>query len=272
MGVGGVLLELFRAFSLRCAQIEDAIRLGDDRRVMALDRHVEPLVEAILACRAANLLEVYMQLQFVSHMIRRDADDSASVTEHTAVLSYLLDRYFGPHGPDWRTPLPQDVRIEPPAAYVPDTDNGQFLNAAILESLPDRVAVLTRDYRYLYSNSANCIHLNRKPMELIGRHLCEFIGEERFAECARHKLDACFAGEQIDYSYERPVGPRQMRCRMTPLRDAGGTVIGALIVMEDLDRRPGLLDQPPPVRQSPRRRVRNRHDQGNGSGDRRENR
>ena len=143
-------MELFRAFSLRCTQIEEAIRLGDDRRVTALDRHVEPLVEAILACRADNLLEVYMQLQFVSHLIARDADDSASVTEHTTVLSYLLERYFGTHAPDWR-PLPQDVRVEPPAAYVPDTDNGQFLNAVILESLPDRVAVLTRDYRYLYS-------------------------------------------------------------------------------------------------------------------------
>lgn len=239
MGMGGVLLELFRAFSLRCVQIEEAIRLGDDQRVTALDRHVEPLVEAILACRAANLLEVYMQLQFVSHLISQDADDSASVTEHTSVLSYLLDRYFGAHGPDWRVPSPQDVRIEPPPAYVPDTDNGQFLNAVILESLPDRVAVLTRDYRYLYSNPANSAHLNRKPMELIGRHLSEFIGEERFAECAKHKLDACFAGDRTDYTYDRSADSgesRQVRCRMSPLRDAGGTVIGALLVMEDLDR------------------------------------
>ncbi|MDR9803441.1 PAS domain-containing protein [Rhizobium hidalgonense] len=235
------MLELFRAFSLRCTQIEEAIRLGDDRRVTALDRYVEPLVEAILAHRAVNLLEVYMQLQFVTHLIAQDADDSASVNEHTMVLSYLLDRYFGTHGPDWRVPSPQDVRIEPPPAYVPDTDNGQFLNAVILDSMPDRVAVLTRDYRYLYSNPANSAHLNRKPMELIGRHICEFIGEERFAECAKHKLDACFAGGQIDYTYERSAvseGSRQVRCRMSPLRDAGGTVIGALIVMHDLDQQP----------------------------------
>ncbi|EJZ17443.1 PAS domain-containing protein [Rhizobium sp. Pop5] len=232
------MLELFRAFSLRCTQIEEAIRLGDDQRVTALDRHVEPLVEAILACRADNLLEVYMQLQFVSHLIARDADDSASVSEYAAVLSYLLEGYFGTHAPDWR-PSPQDVRIEPPAAYVPDTDNGQFLNAVILESLPDRVAVLTRDYRYLYSNSANSAHLNMKPIELIGRHVSEFIGEERFTQCAKHRLDACFAGEQIDYVYERQTddaGSRQVRCRMSPLRDASGTVIGALLIMEDISR------------------------------------
>ena len=158
-----------------------------------------------------------MQLQFVTHLIGQDADDSASVTEHTTVLSYLLDRYFGTHGPDWRVPSPQDVRIEPPPAYVPDTDNGQFLNSAILESLPDRVVVLTRDYRFLYSNPANCAYLNKKPMELIGRHLSEFIGEELFAACAKYKLDDCFAGEQIDYAYECPNGsggPGQVRCRM----------------------------------------------------------
>ena len=240
MDIGGILLELFRAFSLRCAQIEEAIRLGDDGRVEALDRDIQPLVEAILACRASNLIEVYMQLQFVSYLIAQDADDGAFVTQYAAVLSYLLDRYFGAHAPDWRVPLPVDVKLRQPPAYIPDTDNGQFLNAVILDSMPDRVAVLTRDYRYLYSNPANSAHLNRKPMELIGRHLSEFIGEERFAECAKHKLDACFAGDQIDYTYERPagsVGSRQVRCRMSPLRDAGGTVIGALIVMEDHDRR-----------------------------------
>lgn len=232
------MLELFRAFSLRCVQIEEAIRLGDDERVTSLDRTVEPLVEAILACRANNLLEVYMQLQFVSYLIAQVADDSAGVAQHTAVLSYLLDRYFGVYVSDLR-PSARDLRpIEPPA-YVPDTDNGQFLNAVILESMPDRVAVLTRDYRYLYSNPANCTYLNHKPMELIGRHLSEFIGEERFDTSARQKLDACFAGDHVDYTYERPAdksGSRHVRCRMSPLRDGGGTVMGALIVMQDLDQ------------------------------------
>lgn len=238
MGVEGVLLELFRAFSLRCSQIEEAIRLGDDARVTDLDRTVEPLVEAILACRAANLLEVYMQLQFVSYLIAQVADDSAGVAQHTAVLSYLLDRYFGVCAPGWR-PSPSDLRIVEPPAYVPDTDNGQFLNAVILDSMPDRVAVLTRDYRYLYSNPVNCAYLHRKPMELIGRHLSEFIGEEYFDARVKHRLDACFAGDHVDYTCERPAneaGSRYVRCRMSPLRAAGGEVMGALIVLQDVDQ------------------------------------
>lgn len=212
--------------------------MGDDRRVEELDRDVEPLVEAILAYRAVNLLEVYMQLQFVGYLIGQDADDSACVTQHTAVLSYLLDRYFGVHAPDWRVPSPRDARLAEPLAYIPNTDNGQFLNAAILETLPDRIAVLTRDYRYLYSNPVNCAHLGRKPMDLIGRHLVEFIGEERFENGVKANLDACFAGEQVDYICLRRCeeqGASHVRCRMSPLRDAAGRVMGALIVIQNTD-------------------------------------
>ena len=227
------MLELFRAFSLRCAQIEEAIRQGNDERVEALDRDIQPLVEAILACRASSLVEVYMQLQFVSYLIAQDADDGAFVTQYAAVLSYLLDRYFGAHAPDWRVPLPADMKLRPPPAYVPDTDNGQFLNAAILQTLPDRVAVLTKDYRYLYSNPANCAHVGRTAMQLIGRHIVEFIGEERFVGEAKGRLDACFDGATIDYVYQRRE--RRNRCRMVPLHDASKKVIGALITIQNMD-------------------------------------
>lgn len=233
MDIGGILLELFRAFSLRCAQIEEAIRLGDDGRVEALDRDIQPLVEAILACRASNLIEVYMQLQFVSYLIAQDADDGAFVTQYAAVLSYLLDRYFGAHAPDWRVPLPVEMKLRPPPAYVPDTDNGQFLNAAILQTLPDRVAVLTKDYRYLYSNPVNCAHLGKNAMQLIGRHILEFIGEERFAGEVKEKLDACFDGATVDYIYERSA--MRSRCRMLPLHDAARKVIGALITIQNMN-------------------------------------
>lgn len=229
------MLELFRAFSLRCAQIEEAIRLGDDQRVAALDRVLAPLIGAIVACNAANLLEVYMQLQFVGYLIGQDADDSARVTQHTAALSYLFDRYFGVHVADWHVPV-RDARIREPLAYIPETDNGNFLNAAIVDALPDRVAVLTRDYRYLYSNPANCAHLGRKPMDLIGHHLAELIGEERFERSAKPRLDACFSGETVDFAYEQDCADgttRPARCRMSPLRDVTGkALIGALIVMQ----------------------------------------
>jgi PAS domain-containing protein len=229
------LLGLFRAFSLRCSQIEEAIRLGDDARVNILDCSIEPLIDTILGQKAANLLEAHMQLQFVGCLIDQYADDSETVREYVSLLSYLMEQYFGGPAPRWRVPRVDREPVCEPLAYVPNVDNGNFLNASILESLPDRVAVLTKDYRYLYSNAANSSYLGKKPMDMIGRHVMEFIGENRFLEGAKARLDACFAGQVLDYSYDRCGcdATKQVRCRLSPLRDPSGDIIGALVILQD---------------------------------------
>jgi len=228
------LLELLQAFSSRCAQIDAAIRAGDDRRVSTLDSSVDLLIDAIVKYQALNVLEIYMQLQFVVYLLEQNSDDCASVANHAATLSHLLDRYFGSPEKSRRLP-PAAERMPKPEGYLPNTDNGNFLNSAILETLPDRVAVLTRDYRYLYSNPANCAYLGRKPIDMIGRHVAEFIGPERFA-ATKENFDACFAGERREYNYQRASaeGMKLIRCRMSPLRDTSGRVIGALVMMENV--------------------------------------
>lgn len=228
------MLELLQAFSSRCSQIDAAIRAGDDHQVSTLDSEFEALIGAIVTYQASNIVEIHMQLQFVVCLLEQNADDCASVMGYAATLSNLLDRYFGNSGKPRQIPAPAE-RLPKPDGYVPNMDNGNFLNSAILETLPDRVAVLTRDYRYLYSNPTNCAYLGRKPIDMIGRHVAEFIGTERFEKTKAH-FDACFAGERVEYNYERTSGEgaKLMRCRMSPLRDNGGRVIGALIMMENV--------------------------------------
>jgi len=228
------LLGLFRAFSLCCAQIDAAIAAGDDARVNMLDCSIEPLVDAILGYPAVNILEVHTQLEFVGCLIDQYAEDSESVRGYVALLSELMEKYFGGAAPRWRMPPVERRPVAAPLAFTPNVDNGNFLNAAILDAMPDRVAVLTRDYRYLYSNTVNSTYLRRKPIDMIGRHLIEFIGEKRFHEGAKARLDACFAGRGSDYAYERGDGDavKTVRCRMSPLRDSSGSVIGALIILQ----------------------------------------
>lgn len=235
------MLGLFQAFSLRCAQIEEAIRNGDDARVSSLDGSVDALVEAILGYRPSNMLYAHMQLQFVGCLIDQYSEDSDAVREHVKLLSHLLQQYFGSSTPRWQMPKLDLEPVCAPTAYVPNTDNGNFLQAAILEALPDRVAVLTKDYRYLYSNAANSVHLGRKPMEMIGRHVSEFIGEKRFSEVAKAKLDACFSGAHSDHIYSQCENGSPKRCRMSPLRDSSGSVIGALIILEDVGKASRIL-------------------------------
>jgi PAS domain-containing protein len=181
------------------------------------------------------MLEIYMQLQFMSNLIRQEADDCSSVMRNCSALATLLHRYFA--GADVAA---MDVLLsfssERPDRGSSAFGNDQILSDIALDSLPDRVAVITRDYRYLYSNAANNAYLNVNSMDLLGRHLSDFIGVERFERRAKHKLDACFAGESVDYiyrSYFLADAGQPIRCRMTPLRIAKGEIIGALLMLQD---------------------------------------
>ncbi|TXI05745.1 MAG: diguanylate cyclase [Rhizobium sp.] len=230
------MLALFHAFSMKCNQIQRAIKLGDDELVASLDSELEPLIAAILAYKATGLLEIYMQLQFMNNLIREEADDRSRVLRNTASLSVLIDRYFGDAGDAAGDVLKAFSREKIDRDAVYGFEEGVVLNDAILDSLPDRVAVITRDYRYLYSNAANSEFLKSKPMELLGRHISEFVGAEYFEGSVKAKLDACFAGEKVECLYPsyRQVEPGKVfLCTMTPLRTKS-EVIGALLVMHEI--------------------------------------
>lgn len=230
-----MLLALFHAFSTKCLQIQRAIKTGDDVLVGALDRELEPLIAAILGYRAKDVLEIYMQLQFMGNLIREEADDRSSVLRNCSALSTLLHRYFS--GADEATiEVLLSFSHDRPEARGSVFNNDDILSDVVLDCLPERVAVITRDYRYLYSNAANNDYLQVNSIDLLGRHLGEVIGYDRFEQRAKQKLDACFAGEAVDYVYHsylpNDLG-KSVRCRMTPLRAGKGEIIGALLMLQD---------------------------------------
>lgn len=236
------LLTLVETFSLKCMQLQQAIRSGDDALVRLLDREIEPLIAAILAHKAENAFEIHVQLQFVNNLIMEDGDDRSCVLRHAAAMAVLLDRYFASMGDftDIIDERPEKRGVD--AVRMPADDN--LLNEAILDSIPDRIAVITCDYRYLYSNPVNSTHLGRSAMDLVGRHIIEFIGRQRFEDRVKGKLDSCFSGQILDYVYDRqrPHGSiATMRCRMTPLRSANGKVLGATILLQEIGARAQVL-------------------------------
>ncbi|PZM13224.1 diguanylate cyclase [Rhizobium tubonense] len=237
------MLALFHAFSTKCALMRRAVNTGDDELAYALDRELGPLFTAIIEYRASSALEIYMQLQFVSNIIRDEADDRASVIRNAQALSVLIDRYFAGSS----APASDSLVVLPALKTDPDAeefDRGRLLNDTILDSLPDRVVVVTRDYRYLYSNAANGEYRKMKPIELIGRHVKEFIGSEFFEQTAKQKLDACFAGENIDHVFRDDMTETSgmaLRCRMTPLRDDKGGIFAALLTLQDVNAKTNAL-------------------------------
>jgi PAS domain-containing protein len=232
-----ILLALFHAFSLKSAQIQQAIRTGDDELVTALDHDLEALVAAILSYTARSTLEIYMQLQFLVNLVREAPDDRSSVMRNADALTSLLNRYFS----GAKTAAAEAIIASAPTIEVPQATRSEpfsqltSLSDAILDGLEERVAVVTRDYHYLYCNEALARSYSRRPIELVGQHVADFIGSRVFEVRARPKLDSCFLGETVSYKfYQNNDESRPVRCLLSPVRSEAGEILGALVVLRDV--------------------------------------
>ncbi len=218
---------LFEAVALKSMQLRQAVRVGDDRLVRLLDRELDPLISAVMDHRASCTHEIYQQLRFVSGLIREDADDRSCVTRHAGTLSALLDRYFGDEEK-------RQVKgsIGPSRTTALDGDDDLF-NESILNTLSEQVAVVTTDYRYLYANPAHASILKRRQIEIVGRHVAEFMPGSHFEDFTRTRLDRCFAGETLSFNFSyRPWGrDGSACCTMTPFSGNDGRVVGAVVLI-----------------------------------------
>ncbi|WP_421873113.1 PAS domain-containing protein [Pararhizobium sp.] len=235
--MGWKLKALIELFWFKYSQLQYAVKSGDDLLISILDREIDPVLTAIYEEKAGNVHDARMQFQFVLDLLRKEADDVSSVLRQREALQTLADRYFSTGsneiaGQSWKSP--------PPVVALKGRADEGFLNEAILDCLPDRVAVITPDYRYLYSNPLNAARLEERPMDLVGRHIVEFVGIQRFEQRVKPNLDRCFSGELVDYTFAKDVGNRTVvvRCRMTPCMSGTGKVIGAILVLQEIaDRR-----------------------------------
>ncbi|XUY28203.1 PAS domain-containing protein [Agrobacterium sp. rho-8.1] len=234
------LQEFFAAFSLKCMQLKQAVASGCDDLVRVLDKELEPLIADILNFRAETREDAHMQLQFLNGLIREEAEDRSMVTRRSVAMSMLIDRYFQ-RGTADQNGFSQTGSGK--KSLVLDAPEQPLFNEAILDCLPDRVGVITRDYRYLYANQANASFLKRTPLSLIGCHVSELIGEDSFNKMAKAEFDRCFDGATVDYIHHghRIFDNFSTRCRMTPLRGVNNEVFGAVVVLQDI-RADALLE------------------------------
>lgn len=232
------LKALIDLFWFKYSQLQYAVKSGDELLISILDREIEPVLTAIYQEEASCVADARLQFQFVLDLLQREADDIASVLRQQGVLQSLADRYFvAGNGNILNGKWQQSTA--PVTMQRGRVDEG-FLNEAILDCMPDRIAVITPDYRYLYTNPVNAARLEERPMDLVGRHIVEFVGIQRFEQRVKPNLDKCFAGETVDYTFAKDVDNRTVvvRCRMTPCMSSTGKVIGAILILQEIaDRR-----------------------------------
>lgn len=239
MGLAGsgayILKNLAELFWFKHSQLQQAVRAGHETLVSLLDREVDAALMSAFQYEAMDAAETHLQFQLFIDLQRVEADDPSCVLKLSAMLQALVQRYFGSKDEE-RAGSPLKVRARASDMEADDS----LLNEDVLEQIPGRVSVVTTDYRYLYSNPSNAAHLKTKPMDLIGRHITDFIGPQRFHARVKAELDRCFSGELIDYCFTRETDGQTMvmNCRMSPCLSVKGELVGAILVLNEIaDRR-----------------------------------
>ena len=222
-----MLSDLIRKFDQLGDELLLAVRRGDESEINLIDTQLQPLTRRIFDFDARNHSEIMAQIGFFNRLATKNCEDDFSVKRYTTMMSRLFMRYLE-LGSGQKLIRSLRAGIPLNGGYDPS------LQELVLDSIPERVAVIGLDYRYIYCNLRNAEFHNKKPSDFIGKHMLDVIDQNRFQTRAKPRIDQCFGGARISYSYEIPDAHGRLfevNCRMTPLYGPDKGVVGAVLVL-----------------------------------------
>lgn len=205
-----------------------AVRHDDEDEISRVDAQLQPLTRQIFDYVARDHTEIMAQIAFFNRLAMKNCEDDSSVRRYTTMMSTLFVRYLDLNG---RRKYPA------PKRSLPALNDGYdpALHELVLDSLQERVAVFDLGYRYIYCNQRNAEFHNKRPSDFIGRHLLEMIDQDRFRTRAKPRIDQCFGGARLSYTYEAADAHGRLfeiNCRMTPLKGPDNAIAGAVLVLD----------------------------------------
>ncbi len=119
---------------------------------------------------------------------------------------------------------------------ITERKRAEYLTGQVFESLPDRVSIVGRDYRYRRVNPVFERNWRMPAEQLVGMHIADLVGTEAFEQKVKPNLDRCFAGEDVSYAEWFPGAPRRQYLALSysPLRPDSDRVEAALVIARDL--------------------------------------
>lgn len=111
--------------------------------------------------------------------------------------------------------------------------------ALVSNTLPALVSYVDRDGRYRMCNRAYTEWFGFGPEQILGRSMCEVLGEKAWQAIEPH-IGAALAGQAADFEAEVPYargGTRWIHAVYTPHRDDGGNILGLVIMVSDITAR-----------------------------------
>jgi len=119
---------------------------------------------------------------------------------------------------------------------ITERKRAEYLTGQVFESLPDRVSIIGRDYRYRRVNPVFERNWRMPAEKLVGMHIADLFGTEAFEQMIKPNLDRCFAGGDVSYAewFPGPPGRQYMAVSYSPLRPDSDRVEAALVIARDL--------------------------------------
>jgi PAS domain S-box-containing protein len=147
-----------------------------------------------------------------------------------------------------KAPPDEAIRLEQAAQMAAER------MAFAANALPALIAYLDATPRYVWVNDGYCRWFGRPRREIVGRHPSELLGPAGWAAIKPH-IERALAGEEVafDNRLSEDGAPHDVRAAYVPHRDAGGAVVGFVVLVTDitetkaaeraLQRSERLLDQ-----------------------------
>jgi PAS domain S-box-containing protein len=121
---------------------------------------------------------------------------------------------------------------------ITERKQAENLTARFFESAPDGVCIVERDYRYRRANPVYARRWGMPAERIVGMHVSELLGVDRFERTLKPNLDRCFAGEEVLFDWSSESSPRRyFAVSYSPLRSGSEDVEAALVIQRDVTDR-----------------------------------
>jgi PAS domain S-box-containing protein len=109
----------------------------------------------------------------------------------------------------------------------------------VVEGLPEMIAVIDREYRYLIANQVYLNYYGLKREQVVGHLVSELVGQDRFDKVVKSNVDRCFKGQvvkcEMDFTFSN-LGRRDLVGSYYPIEGPTG-IDRIAVVLEDITER-----------------------------------
>jgi PAS domain S-box-containing protein len=121
---------------------------------------------------------------------------------------------------------------------ITERKRAETLTAQFFENAPDGICSVEKDYRYRRANPVYARRWGVPAERIVGMHVSEVLGVERFERTLKPNLDRCFAGEEVIFDWSSPSSPRRyFEVSYSPLRMGSREVEAVLVIQREITER-----------------------------------